>query len=70
MVDTNDSAKQRFHHTSILDEAAAAPKTAINFKEIVEISSDDGSCEESSNGDNDQEIVDRQLINYAKVCVV
>ncbi|THV50807.1 hypothetical protein BGAL_0135g00200 [Botrytis galanthina] len=66
MVDTNDSAKQRFHHTSILDEAAAAPKTAINFKEIVEISSDDGSSEESSNGDNDQESVDRQLINYAK----
>ncbi|KAF7939299.1 uncharacterized protein EAE97_007379 [Botrytis byssoidea] len=66
MKDANDAAKQRSCHTSILNEAAAAPKTAVNFTEIVEISSDDGSSEESSNGDDDQESVDRQLINNAK----
>ncbi|TGO28398.1 hypothetical protein BPAE_0028g00460 [Botrytis paeoniae] len=66
MKDTNDAAKQRFRHTSILKEAAAAPKPAITFTEIIEISSDDGSSEESSNGDNNQESVDKQLINNAK----
>ncbi|TGO67103.1 hypothetical protein BOTNAR_0048g00350 [Botryotinia narcissicola] len=66
MKDANDAAEQRSCHTSILNEAAAAPKTAVNFTEIVEISSDDGSSEESSNGDDDQESVDRQLINNAK----
>ncbi|KAF7935081.1 uncharacterized protein EAE98_003126 [Botrytis deweyae] len=66
MQNTNDTVKQRFRHTSILNEAAAAPKTAITFTEIIEISSNDGSSEESSNGDNDQESVDRQLLNNAK----
>ncbi|TGO18363.1 hypothetical protein BTUL_0010g00330 [Botrytis tulipae] len=69
MKDANDAAKHRSCHTSILNEAAAAPKTVVNFTEIVEISSDDGSSEESSNGDDDQESVDRQLINNAKVGV-
>ncbi|KAF7885936.1 uncharacterized protein EAF02_004445 [Botrytis sinoallii] len=66
MQNTNDTVKQRVRHTSILNEAAAAPKTAITFTEIIEISSNDGSSEESSNGDNDQESVDRQLFNNAK----
>ncbi|KAF5868282.1 putative ubiquinol-cytochrome-c reductase cytochrome c1 protein [Botrytis fragariae] len=66
MKDTNDAAKQRFRHTSILNEAVAAPKTAITFTQIVEISSDDGSSEESSNGGNDRESVDKQQINNAK----
>ncbi|TGO55715.1 hypothetical protein BCON_0088g00110 [Botryotinia convoluta] len=66
MKDTNDTAKQRVRHTSILKDAAAAPKTAITFTEIIEISSDDGSSEESSNGNNDQEWVGKQLINNAK----
>lgn len=70
MKDTNDANKQRDHHTNVFKDAAAAAKTAIVFTDIVEISSDDGSSEDSVNGDNDQENVGKQLINNAKVGVV
>ncbi|KAK6603699.1 ubiquinol-cytochrome-c reductase cytochrome c1 [Botrytis cinerea] len=66
MKDTNDANKQRDHHTNVFKDAAAAAKTAIVFTDIVEISSDDGSSEDSVNGDNDQENVGKQLINNAK----
>ncbi|KAF7887891.1 uncharacterized protein EAF01_011045 [Botrytis porri] len=66
MKDTNDTAKQCVRHTSVLKEAAAAPKTAITFTEILEISSNEGSFEESNIGDNDQESVDRKPINNSK----
>ncbi|KAF7956202.1 hypothetical protein EAE96_005122 [Botrytis aclada] len=64
--DANDVERQRVRHTSILKDVAAAPKTAITFTDIIEISSDEESSGESSNGDNDQESVDKQLINNAK----
>ncbi|TEY82433.1 hypothetical protein BOTCAL_0029g00210 [Botryotinia calthae] len=66
MKGTNDANKQRDHHTNVFKDAAAAPKAAVVFTDIVEISSDDGSSEDSINGDNDQENVDKQLINNAK----